>query len=297
MPDIADQLDAAIGAAPADAPGLDGTLVLGRRALRRRRLAYAAGAAATAVVVGGTAWAASPDDSAARRSEVPAFVDQPSTPATPPPPTHATSDEEPTVDWLGEDAVMLDGSGGLMVKTGWTVVRRIDKVNGPGTIGVDVSKGRRHQWFLFGKSMIISSLHAPSEGYATFQEWIDVNGPLLESRPQGGDRGGDQGEWPGEPRDDLVRFGSGESLVAQDGVSILEQRPSPDVGDSFATAADTSAVAVVVADGKRWYVLARHLSGSPAEYIAVRQSDGGPDLDAFLTFARERYAEGGGGLL
>ena len=48
MPDIADQLDAAIGAAPSDAPALDETLTLGRRALRRRRLAYGAGAAVTA---------------------------------------------------------------------------------------------------------------------------------------------------------------------------------------------------------------------------------------------------------
>ena len=94
-----------------------------------------------------------------------------------------------------------------------------------------------------------------------------------------------------------MRFADGEALVAVDGVTIVEQRPSPDVGASFATPADTSAVALVEVDGRRWYVLARRSTGSPAQYIAVRLNDGGPDLDAFIAFAQERYAEGGGGLL
>ena len=45
-------------------------------------------------------------------------------------------------------------------------------------------------------------------------------------------------------------------------------------------------------------MLARRPSdGSPPQYIAVTATDGGATLDDFLDYARERYAEGGGGLL
>ena len=296
MPDITDQLDAAIGASPPDAPDLRRTLVLGRRALRRRRLAYGVGAVATAVVIGGTAWAVQPGDEASR-SQDPDFGErspnrttESATPMTDEPPP----DRPRRIDWLGEDAAMLGRDGRLLVKTGWSVASRIDEVGGPGTIGVEITKGDRRQWYLFGTSMTISSLHAPSEGHATFQEWVAVNAPLLDDK--GPDGGQDVTDWPGVPRDDLVAFDDGEDLVALPGVTIVEQRPSPAVGDSFARQADTSAVAVVEVDGERWYVLARDVDG-PAEYIAVPRSEGGPDLDAFLDLARERYAEGGGGLL
>ncbi|MEZ0579900.1 hypothetical protein [Nocardioides sp. MH1] len=301
MPDIAEQLDAAIGSPPDPAPALDRTLVAGRRALRRRRLAYVAGAAATVVVVGGTAWAAAPGDGP-HRSDGPGF----SAPATATPTAAGTPEQAPDdglpvqPDWMGQDAVMLGRGGEVLVRPGWTLTDRVDEVNGPGTIGLEVVKGDRRQWFLFGSAMTISSLHAPSEGYATFQEWIDVNGPLIEAHPPKHHRhrgpDGTEDGWPGVQRDDLVAFGSGETLVALDGATILEQRPSPDVGDAFATAADTSAVALVRADGKEWYVLARRTDG-PAQYIAVPRAESGADLDAFLAFARDRYAEGGGGLL
>jgi hypothetical protein len=295
MPDIADQLDAAIGTAPPPAPPLDRTLAEGRRALARRRTAYVVGAVATAVVIGGTAWVAAPGDGGPLRSD-PGFSG-PGTVASASASTPATVDAPPEkIDWLGPDAAMVDGDGHLLVKTGWTVVHRIDKVNGPGTLGVEIRKGDRRQWFLFGEAMTISSLHAPSEGHSTFQEWIDVNGPLIEGTPPRNSGKGDADGWPGEPREDLVAFGDGEVLVPLAGVTILEQRPSPQVGSSFAKPSDTSAVALVASDGKQYYVLAREVDG-PAQYIAVPKAEGGADIDAFLAFARERYAEGGGGLL
>ena len=295
MPDIAEQLDRAIGAAPSDVPALESTLVLGRRALLRRRVAYGVGAAATALVIGGTAWAVSPGDSSPSRSDDPEFVGEPSTSPTnqPQPPSDGDGTDRAAdggLVWAGADAARLDRAGGLEVRPGWRVV---EDLSGPGVVAVAVAKGDRRQWFLFGDRMTIASLNAPERGYASFQEWFDVNAPYLDDEGGGGD---DVTSWPGVPRDDLVRFGDGEELVALAGATVVQQQPSPEVGDSFAREGDTSAVAVVEVDGRRWYVLARDLAG-PAEYIAVAASKGGPDLAAFLELVRERYAEGGGGLL
>ena len=54
---------------------------------------------------------------------------------------------------------------------------------------------------------------------------------------------------------------------------------------------------VEAAAGTRSYVLARRRGSGAAQYIAGATGDGGSTLDDFLTLARVRYAEGGGGLL
>ena len=105
--------------------------------------------------------------------------------------------------------------------------------------------------------------------------------------------------FPGTPADGLVTFGggTGERLFPSEGVEILEQRPGVDVGPSFAGPGDrTAAARVRTPDGEVLYLLAREVEGQ-AQVITVPRATGGPDLDAFLRFARERYAEGGGGLL
>ena len=98
---------------------------------------------------------------------------------------------------------------------------------------------------------------------------------------------------------DLVRFvGDTEALRPAHDVAIFEQRPHPTLPDSFAGGDDRTAVADVGFQGKRYFVLARRSAdGGPAQYIAVPRKDGGATLAAFLDLARERYAEGGGGLL
>lgn len=316
MPTIADQLDAAIGAAPSDGPALAPTLELGRRAVRRRRLAYVAGAVATALVIGGTAWAVSPGDAEPRRSQDPGFAGGPSTSASvsPPAATDAGTDDgsddggsDSDRPWYGKDGARLDPEGRLEVRDGWTAITTIEEVNGPGTVGVEVAKGSRLQWFLFGKPMTIADLHAPSAGYTDFQEWIEVNGPNIEgSRPGRNDDGDgpDAAEdWPGVPRDDLVRFApktmsSARGLVAvSDDVVVVDQVYNPDLGASFAPP-EQSGVAQVRKDGLVWYVVARR----PDDYIAVSASEvleqyDVEDLADFIAFAQERYAEGGGGLL
>jgi hypothetical protein len=106
------------------------------------------------------------------------------------------------------------------------------------------------------------------------------------------------GDFPGTPADDVVSLAAGtQRLVPAEGVTILEQRPGVDVGSSFAAPGGrTAAARVRTADGQVVYVLARAVRGG-SQAIAVPEAKGGPDLDAFLAFARERYAPGGGGLL
>jgi len=208
----------------------------------------------------------------------------------------------PGGDIWGPDAAMYTPDAGLVTKPGWEVAERIDDVAGKDTLAVDVVRADdpdRHQWFLFSLRMTISTLHAPAPGYPTFQSWIEVNAPLL---PGGGGGGADtgpsgDGDWPGVERDDLVAFSPGGALEPLPGVSLLEQRSSPDLPESFAGPDDVSAVALVEKDGERWFVLARDLADSPAQYIAVPAAEGGGTIAEFLELARERYAEGGGGLL
>jgi hypothetical protein len=110
---------------------------------------------------------------------------------------------------------------------------------------------------------------------------------------------GDQGDWPGIPDLDLVTFvGSTERLDPVAGVTILRQQAHVSVGDSFAGPNDqTAAAKVEAADGERYYVLARRVTGGAPQYIAVTEADGGPTLGSFLELARTRYDDNGGGLL
>lgn len=297
--DIADQLEAAIPAPPRPAPPLDASVARGRRALARRRAAYAVGAVATALVIGGTAWAVSPGDGPGR-SGGPGFAEQPSGSAAPRP-QQPDDEADPGMPWRGEDAARRDRTGDLEIRPGWTVTRRIEQVDGPGTVGLELSKGERRQWYLFGDAMTISSLHAPEPGYSTFQGWIDVNVPLLEGPAAGPGQGDD--EWPGVPRDDLVlfvpRFMSSERglMPVDSSVTMVDEVFNPDLGESFAPPKDTGA-AEVTKGTTHWYVVAR----LPDDYIAVpadvaRTKYGVDDLGEFIEFARQRYAEGGGGLL
>ena len=80
-----------------------------------------------------------------------------------------------------------------------------------------------------------------------------------------------------------------------DGVTILEQRAHVSVGDKLRGRDDRTAAALVrTGGGDDYYVLARVVDGQEQQDIAVPVAKGGADLDAFLDFARERYASGAG---
>lgn len=307
MPDIAEKLDAAIGTAPSDAPGLDATLTLGRRSLRRRRLAYAAGATATAVVIGGTAWALSPGDGGTASDRKPEIATTTTAPTTTEPPVDADDggDGGESEPWgFGSEAAALMEDGTIVTKPGWDIVDLIEEPSGSNTVAVDVAKGDKHQWFLWAGAGSLYVPKAPDRDYASFNEWVTLLGPTMLTEPDPGLEGDIGGAWPGRERDDLVRFSAPElsapepgTLVPLHDTVIVEQRPGVDVGASFAAPGDVTGVAMVASEGSVSFVLARKTEGGPAQYIAVNGTRVMDTLDKFVEFARTRYAEGGGGLL
>lgn len=321
MPDVAQQIEAALGPTPPAVGSLEDTLAAGRRAVRRRRLTYGVGAAAAALVVGGAAWVLAPDGTSGSRE--PGFVGDPPASSAPSRTPADTGNDDcgpgsscglppdlrvPVAAELtppggparpGWEVIELPG-GELLVRPGWEVVDRIDDPAGVGSLAVAVAKdGRPQQWYLWdaGGSTEVSDLTAPTHR-RTFAAWVTDTVPQLRGHLRGGGgAGGQQGdEWPGVPRSDLVRWSAdATTLEALPGVELLEVRAPIDLGASFAPP-DASAVAAVSVAGVRWYVAARHVD-SVGDYVAVPGEEGGPSLDAFVTLARERYAEGGGGLL
>ena len=89
-----------------------------------------------------------------------------------------------------------------------------------------------------------------------------------------------------------VEFAEDGSLVSSHGVEILDQVLDPGFKD-FVMQGEPSAAALLQGpDGKKWYVAVRDSGG--LDVIAVPFKTGGPDLDAFVDYARERYASGEG---
>ena len=290
--DIRDEIDASFGTGPTEGP-VHAIVADGHRALRRRRLATSGAAALVAVVLGGGAvFAAGGDDTAGGRGTD--VVGSPT--AGTPTPAEPTRKQVRRVLRMQLADYGVDGR--LEVDPRARVVQRLDnpfRLTAPGrSLAVALEFRGARYWYVMYR-------HASGEGGGSstwsgdadqsFEDWVQ-NEEMLSADP--GTGAGDA--WPGIPDLDLVRFvGTGEVLEPSEGVTILEQRRSPRVGDAFATTADRSAVALVRdADGREFYVLARTLDGTEAEYIAVRVADGGPTMDAFLDLARERYASGGG---
>jgi hypothetical protein len=299
MPDIADQIDAAIGTAPPEAPALDATLVLGRRALRRRRTAYGVGATATALVIVGTAWALAPDSGGTASDQELPFVGSPTAAPTSEPPIDDGGAANPWV--FGREAAALMEDGTIVTKPGWEVVDLVEEPSGSNSVAVDVTNGDERQWFLWAGAGSLHVPQAPDRDYESFNEWVTVNGPTMRTDPGPGTV---DGPWPGIERDDLVRFSNPELSLPEPGTLVLlhdtviiQQRPGVDLGESFAAPDDVTGVAMVASEGSRSFVLARIVDGGPAQYIAVSSTRVMDTLDEFLEFARARYAEGGGGLL
>jgi hypothetical protein len=293
---IQDEIDASFGTGPAEGP-VHAIIADGHRALRRRRLATSGAAALVVVVLGGSAvFAAGGGADNAGGPDVD-VAGSPSAAASP-------DKVEPTRKQVSRVLRMnladYGDNGRLVIDPRARVVQRLDNpydLVAPAKSAAVVLEFRgATYWFVMyryanGGGGGSSTWSGNSD--QSFEDWVYSEQMLSDRTTSDG-----PDVWPGIPNLDLVRFGAGEVLEPVDGVTILQQRPSPRIGDAFATAGDRSAVAhVETADGERYYVLARSVDGTEPQYIAVKAADGGPTLDAFLALARERYAKDGGGLL
>ena len=293
---IRDEIDASFGTGPTPGP-VHAIVADGHRALRRRRLAVSGAAALVVVVVGsGAVFAAGGGgDTAGGRD-----VDVAGSPSAAPSPEKSEPTRKQVSRALGMHLADYGDDGRVAIDPRARVVQRLDNpydLAAPGTSAAVVLEFRgATYWFAMyryadGSGGGSSTWSGDTD--QSFEDWVQSEEMLSDGSTDGPDA------WPGIPDLDLVRFaGATEVLEPTDGVTILEQRPSPTVGDPFATVADQSAVALVRdAAGQKYYVLARSVDGTEPEYIAVTAADGGPTLDAFLELARERYATDGGGLL
>lgn len=303
---LRDEIDRSIGEGPHGVP-VDELLTRGRRALVRRRLLAGTGATLAVVAIFGTT-AVAVGGSGTHTSQAPGYAERPSaspiTPTSAPAPALRTPSQREAQRAMERPLARFDGRGRLVLVPQAQVVRRIDNPiagSEPGkSVALELDYRRvRYSFALYqapDRAGGWSSFMWSGDFDGSFASWVGAQFIVEEDEPS---PGGGQDEWPGIPDLDLVRFvGSTERLEPVAGVTILRQQAHVSVGDSFAGPNDqTAAATVAAADGERYYVLARRVTGGAPQYIAVTEADGGPTLDSFLDLARTRYADNGGGLL
>jgi hypothetical protein len=311
--DLRARLERAVGEPPSPAAHPDPRAV-GRRVVRRRRVGAVVAAVVAVVAVAGAATLgggpgrdpgrvqvaddpAAPSPSSTPTSTPTAAPVVPTVPAEPTPSTVRL----PTVPVPGTDpagtAPLLDADrwadyradGALVLLPDVTVVQRTDDpiaadeqsvalhLSRPGEVDrlyvVEIPPG----W----PTSIVTWTPVGGE-FATLEAWVEhLDQPLVD--PPFPATGAEDG--------DLVRRGDDGVLTPGNGVQILEQRSGVDVGAAFAPAADTDA-ALVTRGGRRFFVLVRP-SYDSVEVVRTTpaRAGGATDLDGFLAWARERWAD------
>lgn len=304
--DTRDEIERSFG----DGPPLTGDAELmtrAHRALRWRRGAeLTAGALVAVVALSGAVLLTGGDDSAE-----PAPLGPPATHAAAPPAsaTAAAADKPVIEDPRLSDEMPVDARpDGLHIAPGVEIHRLVDdpwdvRRDGGWSVAVAYSAPDEPMTWYAGyvdadHGGASAGMPADQVGDLDFEAWVEEQRVIYDSGS--GDQGATPpGGWPGMTDLALVRFVEGtERLEPLDAVTLLRQRPHPDLPASWARPGDRSAVAEVVFEDTRYYVLARSTPGDRApQYIAVKAARGGATLEDFLDLARQRYAEGGGGLL
>lgn len=132
------------------------------------------------------------------------------------------------------------------------MVRRIDNPfanSRPGkSVALELGYRRVRYWFFIYQAPDMShretSYMWPGDYNGSFASWVGEQSTVVEDPSSAGS----QGEWPGIPDLDLVRFvGSTERLEPAAGVTILRQQAHVSVGESFADPNDQTVAAKVEA--------------------------------------------------
>jgi hypothetical protein len=282
--ELRESLTQGFGPEPGHRP-LGDRLEGGQRAVRRRRIVGAVLTVAVASVVGLGAVAVLGGDGTA-----PAEVATDPTPS----PDATQPDPSPAPGWDDGELARYDNAGNLEVRPGVTVLERIDSPY-PASAGMDRSVALaldyqgEESWLLIswavhsdGEIVETGAGWAPGGAAETLEDWV-AEQVRLNMTP----RQEDDDDSPG-----YVEFGDDGRLVSSHGIKILDQVLDPGFKD-FVMRGEPSAAALLQGpDGKKWYVAVRDSGGLDA--IAVPFETGGPTLDDFVAYARQRYASGVG---
>lgn len=260
--ELREALTQGFGTEPPHPPVAD-RLTAGHRAVRRRRVARAVVTVAAAAGLGLGSVAVLGDAGNA--------------------PTQVATNPGPT--WGDGELARYSADGMVEVRPGATVLYRIDEPLGdPSDFNHSVALALEFQgartWMILswkadphGGSSGMTAAGGPEEG--TFADWVEQQVAANEDNSAG-----------------YVEFADDGSLVATHGVEIIDQRHPVELKD-FTLGDEASAAALLQGpDGKKWYVLVRY--AEKPDVIAVPFQTGGPDLDAFLEYARQKYASGEG---
>lgn len=306
--DLAARLDASIGEPPPADDPLPGLLAAGHRRVRRRRvLAGAASAAAVVVVVGGASvlGGGSPERASgppvATRPSAAAPSSTASTSSTPRSALSPVPSAPPRRLTEKVMAAVVVEAGEVRLSDGATVRRRLEPpptADGLTTVALVVDHRGFTWWFVdvaTADGAGAGTMRWVGSAGGSFEAWVDREGAALRSQLSDEAAAGSSSTSLGTPETDLVAFAApGSSLLEPVGdATVLEQRGPVVLGPDFAAPGEPTAAALVrTADGREVYVVAR--GGADPAYISVPREVGGADLDAFLDFARERYASGEG---
>ena len=251
-------IDRSFGDGPRHRP-VEQRLVAGRRALRRRRIVVGAAAVALTMAAGGVALAAQPSEP---RSESP-VVDRPNGGGL------QVNDEQAVRDlvaWTGSE---------WQVAREWDVDQRIPNPMGyeppKRSVALEIHNGSVHRYVLATVDKNSGALYSTRVPEGTILgDWLVAAKHNLS------------GKWQPDP----VYFGSGETLIAADGVTILDQLPHPNLPANFASDGERTAAAQIDDHGQQTFVLVREFDGQVQVIPFTGHFD---SLQAFVRFAQQQY--------
>jgi hypothetical protein len=198
-----------------------------------------------------------------------------------------TASPTPSGRWPGDELARYTPDGAVQLRDGVTVLQRIEaplpSEVAARSVALSLEQDGQETWWLLqwhGRGSSGSSSFHPGGAFATIDDWLEEQ-VLLNTHPEK------------VGRVDYLTFAEDGSLVSSHGVQILEQE-YPIQLKNFAGPRDRTAAALVQGpDDTKWYVLVRDLDGQ-LDVEKVDYGNGGPDLDSFLAFAKDAFANGDG---